>query len=249
MSVFSCQIKNLTNEDLGDLKDVGVSYSHHPSEILLLRDENNFLSLQCQSLSHIKPISIDFCSGRSIYKRNTLQSKNQNLAKAVQFQNQGDTLLDLTAGFGDDALLFASMGFQVLALERNPLMYLLLKDALKRFQVFDSSDDIVVNQRLKFEFSDAKSFLSLQKEEGFDCIYYDPMFPETKKSALSSGRLQVLQFLTQDLPDVEAGLVNLALCVAHRRVVVKRPLKAPELHLPVTHSYRGQSIRFDMYKI
>ena len=42
------------------------------------------------------------------------------------------TAVDATAGLGEDSLLLAAAGFQVILCERNPVVYELLRDAVRR---------------------------------------------------------------------------------------------------------------------
>ena len=53
-------------------------------------------------------------------------SRNQPLGKAVG-RKRGH-IVDATAGFGHDAVLMACMGHTITAVERNPLIHLLLED-------------------------------------------------------------------------------------------------------------------------
>src|SRR5262245_12957252 len=57
-------------------------------------------------------------------------SRSQPLGRAVGKTTR--TVLDATAGVGHDAALLACMGYQVLAVERSPIIAALLQDALKR---------------------------------------------------------------------------------------------------------------------
>ncbi|MCI5159558.1 MAG: hypothetical protein D3906_14235, partial [Candidatus Electrothrix sp. AUS1_2] len=75
----------------------------------------------------------------------------------------------------------------------------------------------------------------------------NPQFPERRKSALVKKELQILQLLAEQDAAPER-LLAAALKVAGRRVVVKRPLKAPCLTaLLPSHSLFGKTVRFDVY--
>ncbi len=240
------RIKNLTVEDTVAAGRLGISISEK-SPWCLSRNTEGALCLSHAELSGIKPVFIDFCSGKSIFKRQSLLSSKQVISKAVNFKKNGNRLLDLTAGFGEDAVLFASLGFQVTAVERQPLMYLLLQDALNRFSIFDGTDDIISQRRLRLVFSDSEKYLNSLGNEKFECVYFDPMFQETKKTALSSGKMQILQRLTEKEPMMSPNLLSWALAASTGRLVIKRPLKAVELLPSPTHSYKGKTVRYDMY--
>lgn len=245
MIVNSVVFKNLNEDDQLAAGRVGV-IENRESLWVLSRNAEGFLCLSFRNLPKIKPIFVDFCSGKSIFKRHSLLNKKQIITKAVSFKKKGDRLLDLTAGFGEDAALFAAMGFQVTAIERQPLMYLLLQDAWNRFATFDSEDVIISQKRLKFIFSEATEYLNSLNEK-YDCIYVDPMFSEDK-SALSSGRMQILQYLTEDEPFPSKEFFELALKHCQDRLVIKRPLKSENLLDGPTHGFKGKTVRYDMYK-
>ena len=81
-----------------------------------------------------------------------------------------------------------------------------------------------------------------------DVIYLDPMFPTKTKRAAVGREAQVLQaFATPDSPQ-DDQLLTWALDTALRRVVVKRPIKAPPLAGPhPTSAVKGRAVRFDIY--
>jgi hypothetical protein len=95
--------------------------------------------------------------------------------------------------------------------------------------------------------ADAEIFL--QQADPADVVYMDPMFIKPKKSAKSPKEMQLLQDLLAPLPTPEdlERLFLVAYTHARHRVVVKQPLKAKALGRTPTHSYKGQSIRYDVY--
>ena len=101
--------------------------------------------------------------------------------------------------------------------------------------------------RLSLLTAEAGAYLrALDDAHAFDCVYLDPMFPAHKSGARPAKEMQILQALTRNR-DIETCF-ELALSRARRRVVVKRPAKAP----PLTEAkpdivYREKSIRFDVY--
>ena len=88
-----------------------------------------------------------------------------------------------------------------------------------------------------------------RKHKREDVVYLDPMFPERQKSARVKKEQQILQMLATDAtPPVQ--LLETALEVATRRVVVKRPRKAPCLtELSPSHCLTGKTVRYDVYVI
>lgn len=155
------------------------------------------------------------------------------------------SLLDLTAGWGADSLTLARHGLQVLMLEQNSLLAAILDYSLACLRADEGGRE--VGQRLAIECINSAEFLQSSAKGGeFDCIYLDPMFPAHKSSARPTKDMQILQALTGN-SDIERCF-ELALAAARKRVVVKRPAKAPGLHESKPDIvYREKSVRFDVY--
>ena len=174
--------------------------------------------------------------------RRARQSK-QALLKACQNRRRGiKNLLDLTGGWGADALTLACHGMRVTMLERNPLIFAVADYARAVLAV---SDDELA-RRIRIETTDAGRFLQLPEAAGYDCIYIDPMFPAHRSGAKPGKEMQILQHLT-DNHDI-LSCFELALGSAAQRVVVKRPARAPLLNPRKPDIvFREKTIRFDVY--
>ena len=83
----------------------------------------------------------------------------------------------------------------------------------------------------------------LDQIQDFDVIYLDPMFNSTKNIA----RTKNLSFINQYLKDYDNPLDDF-LATDYKRIVIKKELKAPYGNLTEpTVSFKGASIRFDVY--
>lgn len=192
------------------------------------------------------PLRIDFLSGKIAFRTLKSTNKNELIAKAVGVKGTfRPSVIDATAGLGRDAFLLASLGCQVIMLERSPILAALLQDGIERL-----NSQIIEQQDFAFKLllGDAKDYLeNLTIDEFPDVIYLDPMYPERKKSALVKKEMRILRDLVGDDPDFEK-LFLLALRRTNNRVVVKRPRYA-------THSnkrkpniiFTGKTTRFDVY--
>ena len=168
-------------------------------------------------------------------KQNYALSK-EPLAKALAIKGSAKrSIWDTTCGTGKDSLLIYHFGANLKSFERNPAVYLLLKDALRRYPV---NFDLI--------FGDAR----LQKaiEARPEVIYYDPMYPTKKKSALARKEMRIFKEVVGSDSD-SAEFLEWAMTIATERVVVKRPLEALPIKANPTASYTGKSTRYDMYKI
>lgn len=153
------------------------------------------------------------------------------------------TVVDATAGLGEDALLLAAAGFTVTMFERDPVIAALLRDALDRAADKPQLKDIV--ERMTLVEGDSVSGLGAL---GFspDVVFLDPMFPERTKSAAVKKKFQLLHHLELPCED-EEGLLDAALAVRPRKVVIKRPAKGPWLAgVKPSHSLAGKAVRYDV---
>ncbi len=211
----------------------------------LLFFQNEKLTLKSISKNFGNPISIDFLSGKLWHRYRFGGGKGQLIAKALGIKTGFiPRILDLTAGLGQDAFVLASLGCDVTMLERSPVIAALLQDALKRAIL----EPWFFKLKLNLLFTDSKKYLqSLAENNRPDVIYFDPMFPESKKSALVKKEMRLLRELLGD--DSDAGeLLTLALKSALKKVVVKRPRLADPLGSRKPDlSYQGKSSRFDVY--
>lgn len=199
-------------------------------------------------------IYVDFLHGAVAHRRRFGGGRGQLLAKAVGIKkNKTESLriLDATAGLGKDAFVLATLGCDVLMVERSPIIAALLRDGLVRAQ----QDPSFVNLKLQLLVGDAIDIIDeFSKDEKNtvyrpDVIYLDPMYPERTKSALVKKEMRCLRaFIGADL-DAEK-LLQAALKGARKRVVVKRPRLAPTISGPQPHLFMsGKSSRFDIYLI
>ena len=155
------------------------------------------------------------------------------------------SVLDLTAGWGADALVLASHGLRVDLVERDALLHAVVGYAIECLAA--NPEHAAIAARLQTHHADSRDYLeTLSPARRFDCIYLDPMFPPHKSGARPGKEMQLLRLLT-DNADIEACF-ELALARARNRVVVKRPAKAPALTARKPDIvYREKTIRFDVY--
>lgn len=171
---------------------------------------------------------------------------NQSLGK------RSKVIVDATGGWGGDALLMCSQGYQVHVIERNPVMAVLLQDAMQRLAETDwaRNNGVAIPTVVVGEASDLIG--ELQSNVGADCIYLDPMFPEKrKKSAASNKQMALLQhFVGADL-DADQ-LLSSALASGAPRVAVKRPdyaqpLGSKQQKIKPGAQFSSKLVHYDVY--
>ncbi len=166
------------------------------------------------------------------------------LVKASRFKNAAGTLTaaDATAGLGEDSLLLAAAGFEVQMYERNPVIALLLYDALRRAE--KNPDLAPVTEKMRLCIGDSAGMLP-ELEFSPDLVLLDPMFPQRKKSGLIKKKFQLLQQLEEPCRD-EKQLLDAAFSCSPRKIVIKRPMKGPYLaEYQPDYMLKGNSIRYD----
>lgn len=194
-----------------------------------------------------KPFYIDFADPSFLYRLKRISMKNELIAKAMGAKpKQGLSIVDATAGLGRDGFILAALGFKVTLLERSPVLFILLKDALERARKNTFLQHVV--DRITLIHADSirwltKKCYTIQP----DIIYLDPMFPERQKSAQVKREMILLQSLVGK--DIDADdLFKKALACAAKRVVIKRPKLAGNFSECVAnYSIIGKKNRFDIY--
>ncbi|MCL4123160.1 UNVERIFIED_CONTAM: hypothetical protein GTU68_048303 [Idotea baltica] len=193
------------------------------------------------------PITIDFTQGKSAHRRQYGGGRGQALAKAIGLK-KGVTpsVIDATAGYGQDAFVLATLGCQMILLERNPILAALLEDGLIRAEADSTTSNI--SQQMRVYHRDASDYLQqLTSDHRPDVIYLDPMYPTRQKSALVKKEMQLLHYLVG--ADIGSeNLLAIARKTAKKRVVVKRPKSAqPIMGDTPTTVIESKNTRYDVY--
>lgn len=189
------------------------------------------------------PLFIDFQTGKNAFRAAQAGIKNEAIARACGLAKlKHPHILDGTAGLGRDALILAQLGARVGLNERNPVVALLLQDALARLHMHSPD----WQHRLYFVGTD--SFVS-QPPKTFNVVYLDPMYPKGDRKAKAAVKkdMQMFQQLVGSDLDADALLAP-ALRLATHRVVVKRPQHADFLAGAKPNSQVvSKKHRFDIY--
>ena len=214
----------------------------------LLRSTENGLQLESSDMSHPGPIRVDFEHPTLAYRiKNKIAS--QAIVRAVGVKpGLVPSVLDATAGLGKDAYLLATAGCPVHMLEKNSVVHALLRDGLLRAGQSPDSKVSSTVELMKLSLASLAQFTKTRIR--FDVVYLDPMFPARRKSAQVKKNMFVLQKFFEDSKsnDDDAGMLCDAIAIARRRVVVKRPLRAPDIGGKTpTFRLAGRSSRYDVY--
>lgn len=192
-------------------------------------------------------LRVDFVSGAVAHRLRFGGGRGQALAKAMGLRaGKTPMIVDATAGLGRDAFLLASLGAQVVLIERSEEMHSLLVQGMDQ-AVKEGGEFREIIGRMTLMKGDAKDLLP---ELSGEAILIDPMHPERKNSALVKRELrQVREIVGTD--DDAADLVRVAIKNAQKRVVLKWPAKADPIKgiRPCSHQILGKTTRYDVFMV
>lgn len=195
----------------------------------------------------IGAVRADFLHGRFGYRARRLSIRGEPLARAAGLKSgERPRILDATAGLGRDAFVLAALGCKVVLVERCGPILALLADGIERL----SAKRPEIAARMRLVGGDARRVLtSLAENERPDAVVLDPMYPHAERDAAARKEMRLFRDIVGDDSDADA-LLAAALGAARRRVIVKRPLRAPPLAgQPPHHAVEGGSTRFDVYLV
>ena len=214
---------------------------------LAMRDEG--LALSGDTRRYGAPIRVDFTAGKVAHRRRFGGGRGQLIAKACGLAHGvTPSIVDATAGLGRDAFVLATLGAEVLLIERVAAIYALLEDGLGRASANAETAEIAARMRVA-QGDAARELASLVARHDIapQVVHLDPMFPHRDKSALVKKEMRVFRDLAGDDDDAPR-LLEAALDVASHRVVVKRPRRAPPIEGPAPHHVlEGKTSRYDLY--
>jgi 16S rRNA (guanine1516-N2)-methyltransferase len=254
MPAITTSIPQLESQTRQLAQQWGFEFTCPSDNTLFLELTDSQLQLVQTGKNSPGPIVVDFISGQATHRRRFGGGKGQTIARAAGLSKSSIPLiLDATAGLGNDAFVFASLGANVILMERSTVSAALLEDGLERGRQ-ETEISTIIN-RMHLIHGDSLTLLpqlrKLQLPEKFsqqvDVIYLDPMFPRRHKTAQAKKEMSALQQLVG--ADNDSGrLLEICHNVATKRIVVKRPIKAeylagskPSFSMPM------KKHRFDIY--
>lgn len=223
--------------------------AENPKALQLSYQQDRLQLLAPGSIQGSGPVYVDFVHGKLAHRKRFGGGKGQAIAKAVGLKpTDTPSVLDATAGLGQDAYILASLGCEVVMCERNPIIAALLRDGLQRASV--ETDTII--QRMHFIQDDAEVFMTRASHQPTDVVYLDPMYPARKGTALTQKGMQTLQILlghsSSNDEDSLASLLSMARKFATKRIVLKRPAKVSAIADPKpAFCVPGKTTRYDVW--
>ncbi|SFN74404.1 16S rRNA (guanine(1516)-N(2))-methyltransferase RsmJ [Xenorhabdus japonica] len=191
-------------------------------------------------------IYVDFVGGTMAHRRRFGGGRGEAVAKAIGIKKDYlPNVVDATAGLGRDAFVLASIGCHVRMLERHPVVAALLDDGLQRGYQDEEIGGWLKDRMTLIHASSITALTDITPPP--DVVYLDPMYPHKQKSALVKKEMRVFQSLVGADEDAD-NLLEPALALAKRRVVVKRPDYAePLARVKASAAITTKNHRFDIY--
>lgn len=171
----------------------------HP---LLLDADQMVLQYQQQTFQVELSYDQRFSSPRALRSHPLVQSALKHLPKTP-------IIIDTTAGVLQDSMLFYMLGYPVIALERCPLIFYMVKHALSTSGI----EDIQLYHR------DAIDALPLLKNH-IDLLLIDAMFISNHPTAKPKKPMQLCRFLVGEDED-QGALIATALAGDIRHIIIK----------------------------
>ncbi len=188
--------------------------------------------------SALRKLEIDFDLNKHDYQR-THKGSGELIARALGIKDNIKNVVDLTAGLGIDAVFLSQLGFNVISIERNPVLVFLLHEAQKK----TLRPEV---RSIQWKLADSRIFLTDYQISQPTSCYFDPMYPEKKKSALPRQEMVIFRELVGADTDAQ-GTLQLAVQKGFVRTAVKRPLKAEVLLESPDFQLSSKLVRYDIY--
>ena len=188
-----------------------------------------------------KLIHIDFLKGQMGWRLKRTDHETL-LKKALGKKKDNLTILDGTAGFLSDTLIFLALGHKVIACEQSRVLFMLLNDAIYR-----AREELIFLKNLVLAHGNAIDIYKNAKN--VDLVYLDPMYPDSKKNAARSGSMNDIKNILEieTIKNLEDQIFFDFKKQEFKKIVLKRPIKSKIIDTNLNYQVKGKSTRFDVY--
>ena len=198
-------------------------------------------------IPQVDTLICDFVGGSVGHRFRHGGGRGQALPKAIGMKGgKNPKVVDATAGLGRDSFLLASLGAEVIMIERSAHMHKLLMEGMTRAK--EAGGDVAeVMKRMTLLHGDSKDILPTLSPE---IILIDPMHPPRTTSSLVKKEMRLTREIV-GLDEDSADLAKIALDCASNRVVLKWPRRADPMEgiRAPSHQIIGKSTRYDVFMI
>ena len=204
---------------------------------------NEMLTFNSYLNDELRSLNIDFLSGPIGWRLNRSQHE-KHIKKALGKSLNPLNIFDATAGMLADTMIFLSLDHKVVACEQSKIIYLLIKDACER-----AKTSLPFMDNLTLLNGDARDIYNEKKDIDYDVIYLDPLYPKTNKASKGSGEIDLLRKIIdlEGIKDAGDSIFNTFQSANCKKIILKRPIKAPLICNKINYQIKGKSTRFDIY--
>ena len=212
----------------------------HPEQSSFFIYKENGLHFVINSTQK-KLIHIDFLKGQMGWRIKRTDHETL-LKKALGKKRDNLTILDGTAGFLSDTLIFLALGHKVIACEQSRVLFMLLNDAINR-----AREELIFLKNLVLAHGNAIDIY--KNARNVDLIYLDPMYPDSKKNAARSGSMNDIKNILEieSIKNLEDQIFFDFKKQDFKKIVLKRPIKSKIIDTNLNYQVKGKSTRFDVY--
>ena len=212
----------------------------HPEQSSFFIYKENGLHFVINSTQK-KLIHIDFLKGQMGWRLKRTDHETL-LKKALGKKRDNLTILDGTAGFLSDTLIFLALGHKVIACEQSRVLFMLLNDAINR-----AREKLIFLKNLVLAHGNAIDIY--KNARNVDLIYLDPMYPDSKKNAARSGSMNDIKNILEieSIKNLEDQIFFDFKKQDFKKIVLKRPIKSKIIDTNLNYQVKGKSTRFDVY--
>jgi 16S rRNA (guanine1516-N2)-methyltransferase len=213
------------------------TYPEQPSFFIYKDNGLNFVTNSPQK----KLIHIDFLKGQMGWRLKRTDHETL-LKKALGKKKDSLTILDGTAGFLSDTLIFLALGHKVIACEQSKILCMLLNDAISR-----ARKELIFLKNLVLAHGNAIDIY--KNARNIDLIYLDPMYPDSKNNAARSGSMNDIKNILEieTIKNLEDQIFFDFKKQEFKKIVLKRPIKSKIIDTNLNYQVKGKSTRFDVY--
>ncbi|MBS4749623.1 class I SAM-dependent methyltransferase [Carnobacteriaceae bacterium zg-ZUI78] len=199
----------------------------HIFDVTYFPRQKTTLKSLCQQFSHVLVVYKD----KLMYTTSTSQFFFHPNTAIIRIKQQKEPLLELigstpkrvldtTMGLASDSIVLSYFGYDVVALEDNPLIHFIIEDGLKTYDTHHTS----INQamkRINTHCIHSLDYLMQCNDKAFDIVYADPMF---RYAIDESKNLEGLSSLANK-ETITTEWIEQAKRVAKEKVIIKAHYK------------------------
>jgi 16S rRNA G966 N2-methylase RsmD len=170
-----------------------------------------------------------------------VKQRNSHILKKV-IKRKDLNILDCTGGFARDSAIITSLGNTVTLIENNPVIMMVLKDAISRIKSTTMNN---IFNKITTKFGDCIDFIRTTNKK-YDYIYFDFMF-NINKSALPLKKDQFIRKVVNNNVQRNQSIIDEVLHRVGCKVIIKEHAKSNDYkHLDKINTYKEKIVKYHL---